>query len=355
MSSTAPSPQPHTKWPAAVLIGVVASVLLAVVVLAFLWPSKTAGTHDLPVSIAGPAASVSAVETALTESGAFDFAEAADRDEAVSQIESRETYGAIILGDSAADAPEVLTAPAGSAVAAQLLTGAATQLQAQLAQQVAAGGGDAASVKVTVTQVVPLADTDTTGAGLAAASFPLAIGGMLGGVLISLLVVGAVRRLAAVGGFAVASGLILAFIMQTWFQYLQGDFLLNALAMGLTMLATSTFIVGCASLIGRAGLAIGAVITIFIGNPLSAAATPWQFLAAPWGAIGQFLVPGASSTLIRTLSYFPDANSAQQWWTLIGWVALGVILTLVGHFRARPSMHVPESTIEEPALAAPAS
>lgn len=346
MDSAIPSPPPHTKWPAAVLIGVVASVLLAVVVLAFLWPSKTSGTHDLPVSVAGPAASVTALETALGETGTFDFVEAADRDEAVAQIESRETYGAIVLGDNPADAPEVLTAPAGSAVAAQLLTGVATQLQAQMAEQVAAAGGDASTVKVAVTPVVPLSGSDPTGAGLAAASFPLAIGGMLGGVLISLLVVGAVRRLAAVGAFAVAAGLILAFIMQTWFHYLQGDFWLNALAMGLTMLATSAFIVGCTSLFGRVGMGIGAVVTIFIGTPLSAAAVPWQFLAAPWGAIGQFLVPGASSTLIRTLSYFPDASSAQQWWTLTGWVALGVILALVGHFRSRPSMHVPESTIE---------
>lgn len=69
MDSAIPSPPPHTKWPAAVLIGVVASVLLAVVVLAFLWPSKTSGTHDLPVSVAGPAASVTALETALGVDG----------------------------------------------------------------------------------------------------------------------------------------------------------------------------------------------------------------------------------------------------------------------------------------------
>ena len=122
--------------------------------------------------------------------------------------------------------------------------------------------------------------------------------------------------------------------------------------MGLTVLATSVFIIGCTSLVGRAGIGIGAVITMFIGNPLSAAATPWQFLAAPWGAIGQFLVPGASNTLTRTLSYFPEASSAQQWWTLTGWVALGVTLTLVGHFRSQVSMHVPASAIEEPDLAA---
>ncbi|MDI2037048.1 hypothetical protein [Paenarthrobacter nitroguajacolicus] len=346
MSTATPS-QPHTKWAAAALIGVVASVLLAVVVLAFLWPSKTSQTHNLPVGIAGPEASVTALKNAVGASGTFDFVSAGDRADAVRQIESRETYGAIVLG-AGTTPPEVLTAPAGSAAAAQILTGVAAQLQAQVSQQVAAAGGNPAAVKVAVTPVVPLSSSDPSGAGLASASFPLAIGGMIGGIVISLLVVGAMRRLLAVAGFAVAAGLVIAFIMQTWFQYLQGDFLTNALAMGLTMLATSGFIIGCTSLLGRAGIAIGSVLTMFIGNPLSAAATPWQFLAEPWGAIGQFLVPGASGTLIRTLSYFPNADSSQQWWTLGGWAALGIVLTLVGHFRSRPGMHVPESTIEHP-------
>lgn len=156
--------------------------------------------------------------------GADQRVQAENQDEAVSQIESRETYGAILLSENPGDAPQVLTAPAGSAVAAQLLTGVAPQLQAQLVQQAAATGKDASTMQVTVTPVVSLTDTDPTGAGIAAASFPIAIGGMIGGVVISLLVVGPVRRLAAVSGFAVAAGLVLAFIMQTWFQYLQGSF-----------------------------------------------------------------------------------------------------------------------------------
>ncbi|VXB05629.1 ABC-2 family transporter protein [Arthrobacter sp. 9AX] len=345
------TPPPHTKWPVAALTGVLASVLLAVVVLAFLWPSKTAETRNLPVGITGPAASVAAVENAANASGTFDFVAADDRADAVDQIKKRETYGAIVLGASPTDAPEVLTAPAGSAVAAQILNGVATQLQAQRAQLITAAGGNPATAKVTVTAVAPLSASDPAGTGLAAASFPLAIGGMMGGIIISLLVVGVIRRLVAAAGFAVAAGLVLAFIMQTWFQYLLGDFWVTALAMGLTMLATSAFIIGCTSLLGRAGIGVGAVVTMFIGNPLAAAATPWQFLAEPWGAIGQYLVPGASGALIRTLSYFPDANTAQQWWTLVAWVVGGVVLALVGHFRAQPSMHVPESTIEHESAA----
>lgn len=92
----------------------------------------------------------------------------------------------------------------------------------------------------------------------------------------------------------------------------------------------------------------GAVLTMFVGNPLSGATMPWQFLAAPWGAIGQLMVPGASGSLIRSLSYFPEASTAQQWWTLGVWALVGVVLALIGHFRAKESMHVPESTLETP-------
>ena len=87
------------------------------------------------------------------------------------------------------------------------------------------------------------------------------------------------------------------------------------------------------ALLGRVGIAVGAVITVLIGNPLSSAAQPLQFVAAPWGAIGQWFVPGASVTLLRDLSYFPSADAAFPWLVLLGWAAVGVIAMLVGHFR----------------------
>ncbi|MCT1514862.1 MULTISPECIES: hypothetical protein [Dietzia] len=340
---------PHTGWPRAILIGVLGSFVVGIVVLAFLWPAKTSTPQHLPVSISGPAETVSALESALAEKApdTFDFVDADDRDDAVSQIEQRETYGAIILDETPGTAPEVLTAPAGSAVATQMLGQVATQLQAQLTQAVTAAGGDPTTAVVTVTPVVPLSDSDPTGTGLAAASFPLTIGGMLGGVLIALGVAGAIRRLVALAGFGTGVGIVLTLMLHTWFEYIPGDFWLNALAISLSITATAAFIVGCSSLLGRAGIGVAAVLTMFVGNPLSAAATPWQFLPEPWGIIGQFFVPGASNSLIRTVSYFPHADASAQWWILLGWTALGVILTIAGHYRSRTTV---STTREAPAL-----
>lgn len=340
--------RPHTKWPIAIAFGVIGSLVVCLVVLAFLWPAKASTPQNLPISLAGPEAATSAFQAAIEEAspGAFDFVTADDRDDAESQVESRQTYGAIVLAAPPAT-PEVLTAPAASALATQLLTGVATQLQAQAAAQVTAAGGDPSTAQVTVTPIVPLSASDPTGAGLAAASFPMMLGGMIGGILISLLVVGVFRRLAALLGFAVATGLLLALILQNWFEFLQGDFWLNATGLGLAVLATSSFIVGLSALLGPAGIGLAAAITVLFANPLSAAATPWEFLPTPWGAIGQAFVPGASNWLIRTLSYFPDADASLRWWILIGWTALGVLLALVGRLRNKELMHVPAETLHE--------
>jgi len=342
---------PHTKWPVAVGLGAAAALVVGLVVLAFLWPTKTMSTQNLPISVVGDNQAVASVEATLDQAlpGAIDLVQAPDREAAVEQILKRATYGAIVLSPTA---PEVLTAPAASAASTQMLTQLGGQLQTQLQAQAEAAGVPAPTVEIT--PIVPLSTTDPGGTGLAGAAFPLAMGGMIGGVLVSLAVVGPARRIGAVAAFGVAAGLVVTLALYTWFEFLQGGFWINALALGLAISATSAFIVGCASLVGRAGIGIGAVVTLFVANPLSAAAVPWQFLAEPWGAIGQYLVPGAAMNLVRTISYFPDADATKQWLVLVAWFAIGVVLAVVGHYRNQEAVRVPEATLEPEGEAASA-
>ncbi|MDR6971579.1 ABC transporter permease [Leifsonia shinshuensis] len=337
------APAPHTPWLRAVLLAVGAAAIVVVVLLAFLWPTVTSTVKDLPIAVAGRPAAVAQVEKQLDAAaeGAFDVTAVADRSDAVDLIKTRDVYGAIVIGQK----PEVLTASANGAAVTQILTQVAGKLQAAAQKQadaavaaaVAAGrapaGTRAPTVTVPVTDIVPLASTDARGLGLAAAAFPLVLGGMLGGILISLLVVGSWRRLTAVVLYAVIGGLGVTAILQGWFGILQGGFWLNSLAVGLSMLATAAFIVGMNALLGRPGIAVGAVLTVLVGNPLSAAAQPLQFLVGPWGAVGQWFVPGASVTLLRDLSYFPDASTAFPWLVLTGWAVVGLVAMLFGHFR----------------------
>jgi hypothetical protein len=379
--------RPLTGWPQALRTAMLAAVAVCIILLAFSWPSVTAKPQHLPVAVVGTDGQVQEL-TARAPEGMLDIRTVGTRDDAVAAIKDRDVYGAVVLpAGAAAGAPEILTAsaasPAASAALSQLgiglqqqidkqaiaaLTDAVTQMQAKIAaaqqaaqkaaQQASQGGAPtppasqapAASQPpatqqaqptvptVVVTDVVPLSGDDPRGTGLAVAGLPLAMGGMVGGILISLLVSGAWRRLGAVLAYGVTGGLGLVGILQGWFHVLQGDFWANSAAVGLGIAATAAIITGLSALIGRAGIAVGAVITMFIGNPLSALTQPREFLPAPWGDVGQWFVPGASGTLLRDLSYFPDAATAFPWLVLGAWAVAGVLLIVTGHFRSQPAV-----------------
>lgn len=322
----------HTPWPRVGGLVVVLTTIVSAIVLAFLWPAVTASVKSLPIAVVGETAQVNAVEAALDERapGTFEITSVADRAAAVDLIERRDVYGAIVLGAS----PEVLTATAASPIAAQALAGLAPALQAQITAALTAQGIPLASpVVVEVTDVVPLLEADPRGAVLAASSFPVVLGGMLGGIAISIAVVGIWRRVAAVITYSAVGGLAITGILQGWFGALQGDYLVNAAAIALALLSIGGVIVGAAALLGRPGIAVGPILFLLVANPISAATQPVEFLAEPWGAVGQWFPPGAAATLLRDLSYFPAADTTFVRLVLVGWVAAGILLATLGHFR----------------------
>lgn len=356
---TAPAPE-RSSWIKVISTSLLASLIVAVVILAFTWPTKTMEAKNLPVSIAGPEVTVSQFEQSLKDKGieTFELKQASSREEAEQQIKQRETYGAIIFTEGAD--PEVLTAPAANAAATQMLNGVATQMNAQiqqkalaakteaLTQSVQAGGEQgaqaaaqleqmkvqaeqASAMAVKTTAVVPLSESDSSGTGLAIAAFPLVIGGILGGSFSALRVNGTWRRFTTATLYAVIGGALTALILNVWFGFIPGDFATLWAAFGATYLATAFFIVGVGALSSPLiGLAVGAVITMFIGNPISGASMPSVFLPGAWGQIGQMLVPGASSTLLRSIAYFPEVVTSDQWLVLGSWIAFGLLAGVIG-------------------------
>lgn len=329
------STTPHTPWTRVVTIAIVLAAAVGGVVAAFSWPAVTSEVKDVPVAIVAPAAVAQQLEAALGEKapGTFAFQDVEDRDAAVDLIETRDVYGAIVI----AQQPEVLTASAGGAAVSQLLTALAGQLQAQLQvaadAQAQAAGIPAPTIAVTVTDVVPLVEADPRGTALAAAAFPLVLGGMIGGIALTVALVGVWRRVTALVVYSLAAGFAAAAVLQGWFEVLPGDYLLNSLAYGLAFAAIGAPIIGFASIVGRAGVAIGPVLFLLFANPISSAAQPMQFLPEPWGAIGQWFPPGAAATLVRDLAYFPNADATFPWLVLAGWVVGGLLLATLGHFR----------------------
>lgn len=350
----------RSSWIKVISTSLLASLIVTVVILAFTWPTKTMEAKNLPVSITGPEVTVSQFEQSLKDRGieTFELKQATSREDAENQIKQRETYGAIVFTEGAA--PEVLTAPAANAAATQMLNSVATQLNAQIQQQalaaktealtqaVQAGGEQgaqaaaqleqlkaeaekASAMTVKTTAVVPLSESDSSGNGIAIATFPLVIGGILGGSFSALRVNGTWRRFATATLYAVIAGALTALILNVWFGMVPGDFATLWAAFGATYLATASFIVGVSALASpMAGLGVGAVITMFIGNPISGASMPSVFLPGAWGAIGQMMVPGASSTLLRSIAYFPEAATSGQWLVLGSWIVFGLLAGVIG-------------------------
>jgi hypothetical protein len=336
MSHAQPSPRPprapHTPWIRSAGIGVGLAGVVTILVMAFLWPSFTASAKGIPVAVAGPSAQTTAVEAALTKAspGTFAFTTTGDRAGAVKLIDQRKDYGAIVLGTS----PEVLTASAANLTIAQLLGQLAPRLQAE---RVAAATAQHIPVSaigtVKTTDVVPLLSSDPRGSTIGASSFPMVLGGLLGGSLIALTVVGVWRRVIALAVYAVVGSAAVTGVLQGWFGGLAHAYFINAGAVALVLLGIGGVILGFVAIVGAVGVAIGPVLFLLGANPISAAAVPVEFLAKPWGAIGQWFPPGAGATPLRELTYFPKADLGFPWLVLAGWAVLGLLLSALGHFR----------------------
>ncbi|UOQ56371.1 ABC transporter permease [Leucobacter allii] len=311
--------------------------IIAIIVLAFSWPAVTAEPKDVAIAVVGPEQAATAIADQLEENsdGVYDITVIDDRTAAVEGIEKRDYFGAIILGEQ----PELLTASANGTinqVITQLEEPLQTALTAQAQATTEAAGVDAPEVSLTVTDVAPLSEGDPNGSLLSSAFFPMLFGGILGGVLITTLIKGTSRRVLAVGVYAIVGGVVLASILQLWFGSIQGDYLVNVGAFSLAVAAIAAPIVGLVALLGQSGTFVGLATMMLFANPISGSALPAQFLPGAWGQVGQWFPPGASATLIRELSYFPNADMSFPWIVLAGWVAGGLILTLIGRAVRRP-------------------
>jgi hypothetical protein len=289
--------------PAAAILAV--PLIVAVVLALFAWPSSRLEPRDLPIGVAGPAPAADALESQLSAAGgAFAVQRYAGEAEARAAIEHREVYGAFVAG---AAGPTVLTSTAASPAVAQLLTHAAAEQDAV---------------------VEDVVDTPEAGTGLGSSVLPLVLAGILTGALAALAVTtGAARVALTVVGSALA-GIASALVADTWLGIVEGSWLANAGAFALTFMAIAAAVAGLYSLLGKAGLGIGALVMIFIGNPLSAAATAPELLPQPVGGLGQLLPPGAGANLLRSTGFFDGAGAGEHLAVLAVWALAGIAAML---------------------------
>jgi hypothetical protein len=290
--------------PAAAIL--VVPLVVALVLTLFAWPSSRLEPRDLPIGVAGAPAGAEALESRLgAQGGAFELHRYGTEAEARQAIENREVYGAFVATPAGA---KVLTSSAGSPAVAQLLTHAAAEQDAEIDDVVT---------------------TPAAGSGLGSSVLPLVLAGILTGILAALAVSRGTARagLAFVG--SVLAGVSAALIADTWLGIVEGHWLANAGAFALTFLAIAGTMVGLHALLGTAGLGIGALLMIFIGNPFSAAATAPELLPQPVGGLGQLLPPGAGANLLRSTGYFDGAGAGEHIAVLAVWSILGLAAALL--------------------------
>jgi hypothetical protein len=295
-----------------------------IMVTAYAWSATSTAPRNVPVAIAGPARAVALItgELNTAKPGAFKLLPASTTAQARQDITSRQAYGAILV--SGPGRIDVLVASGGSPAVADVLTAVAATM-------------DGVSTRpANVTDIVPTAAADQTGAAFSFTLLPLMLSSLIAGVVLTLRVTDPSRRAAALVAFGIGGGLVSAAVAHTWLGVIPGNFTAITCAMGLAALAAAAGVCGLAHVGARfgkrqVGLGLGGVIIMLLGNPFSGMSSAPEMLPGIWGFIGQCLPTGAAATLLRSVAYFDGARSGGPWTVLGIWAGAGLLLTLTAH------------------------
>ncbi|MFD3476304.1 ABC transporter permease [Streptomyces sp. NPDC058695] len=320
MSSPTATPAPPSPARRMAAVALLVPMLVALALWAFAWPGARTAPRDLPLGVAGPAAAAAPVEQQLrSHKGAFEIHRYADEAAARAAIADRTVYGAVV---ATSQGPKLLTATAASPVVAQLLQQAVTAEAPK-------------GTRVPTVDVIAAPAGDPRGAVLSSSVLPLAIAGVAGGAVVTLL---GLRGWRAAGALVVASslvGVVAAALTHSWLGVLTGNWWAEAGVLGLSALAVGGTVAGLSALFGPAGIGVGSLLMVLLGNPFSGVSSAPQLLPEPVGRIGQLLPPGAGGTLLRSVSYFDGARAMTPAITLAAWAGLGLVCVLLGGLRKK--------------------
>ncbi|HEY9329313.1 MAG TPA: ABC transporter permease, partial [Streptomyces sp.] len=306
---------PNRRLVAVVLL---VPVVVALALWAFTWPAARMAPRDLPLGIAGSAPAAGHLAQQLEQrDGAFEIHRYDSEAAARTAIEDRSVYGAVVVTPKG---PELLTASAAGPVVAQLLSEAVT-------------ASAPAGTAVPVTDVVAAPAADPRGSVLGASILPLAIAGVAAASAVTLLRLRGGRAVTALVGVAVLVGTVAAALTDSWLGVITGDWWSEAGTLGFTVLAIGATVAGLAALIGPAGVGLGALLMVLVGNPFSGVTSAPELLPRPVGAIGQWLPPGAGGSLLRSVAFFDGRAAGGAALTLALWAALGLTAVVIGGRR----------------------
>ncbi len=309
----------HPPWRQILIVAVVVPVVLTVAVLAFAWPAARLQPRDLPIGVVdSPGSQHLVAELTTSEPGAFRLDTYPDDAAARAAIRTRSSYGAFELS------PHHLVV---------LVAGAAGPTVAQLLDSIAAHVGQSASVAVSSVDVVPLSSSDPRGVVFSSALLPLTICSVLvaAAVAVLLRMRPAWRQSVALAIVSTAAASAAYLIAQPFLGALPHDAWASWGGLALIIFSISATVAGLVALAGGAGLAIGAALMIFLGNPFSGVTSAPELLPNGAHYLGQALPPGAGAQLLRSAAYFGGDGATGHVVVLVAWAVAGIATIAVGH------------------------
>ncbi|MDQ2638090.1 MAG: ABC transporter permease [Actinomycetota bacterium] len=329
---TSPAPPVHGPPAAIRATGIVVAltVVLAIVALAFALPAVHTAPRDVPIGAAGPQAASGlgtpqgrGVEAILEQHAPGAFAvtyypgQAALRD----AIRNRDIYGGMAFGE---DGRTLMIATGGSPIVAQALT------------QIADGIARHTGARVQIEDLAPPTVEDPRGAGLAASALPITLAALLPAIALVLVLRREIwTRVTAMVVFSGVSAVTIAALLRFVLGSIDQNFWGVTAGLTLGVLAAGLTIMGLGSVFGRVGLAVGALLALLVGNPLSGLNSAPEMLPGGWGQLGQWLPQGANATLLRSTAFFDGAGGAMPIIVLSGWVLVGAVLMVIAGLRQR--------------------
>src|SRR5438270_5771325 len=283
--------------------------------------------HDIPVGLVGPAQALQPMTDALAQKvpGVFKFTSFDSEDAARAALDRRDVDGVVIVG------------PSGSRI---VVAGAAGDTSTTLIESVFGAALSARGQQVPVEVVHPFASGDAHGLIL----FFLVLATLISTLVVqAVLLARAARARVAVwlgvnAAWAVLAGAV-GVGAATW---IAGGYDTAALVpmgglVALTALAAGTFVAGFARLLGAAGLGLSALVIILLdlissGGPAGSTILPdvyrWM---SPWMPAGQL------NSALRGTLYFGGEGVALPVLVISAWLALGLVLVIIGGYVRRPA------------------
>jgi len=320
-------------------------VVVVITAIALAFTGSYAGALHQPMPHGIPLAVSPRIPSAVTKRGspAFDFRRFPSDTAALTSIDRRETYGALLPSGSGV---EVVSAPAASLPISTIVT-------ARLG-----GGLRSAGVPVRESVVHPLASGDRSGVLVFYVVAGWVIAGYMGAIMLGAVFGPLPPRPQMTGRmFTLTILSIVASFSCAGLGYAIGDLpgsLLWAGLLGvLTVLAVGTAATALQALFGPVATYLTVLIIVVIGYPASGGPLASDLLPGFWRAVGPFIPVGAGTTALRNVVYFPDASVLWPLVVLVVWLICGAALALLR--AGQPDGAAPTMTEAEAAAAAAAA